>query len=269
MLGAGTNKACLKLAHLEDGRAVPGLIDGPNGLPLLRIHGPYAAPTQHFCEYNEVMVCASGIGVTPLASALKSIAHFRWRFSLDRAFPDSATFIWVVAHKEIPSFRWLVRTIKEAEDAVLNLQSKASKENNNRRIKFRIFITSHSKTETERYLRLKEEERNAEDAGLWGMPYASNDTVSKLSVNFTEQQLYDALMSPKEGTQTFGNVLITLGRPKWDEIFGAVQDTTAEKDVGVTFCGNPLIGSDIKNACLKFSHKDNGKIKWHLHKEVF
>eukprot|EP00461_Guttulinopsis_vulgaris_P000868 UN00868 len=102
---------------MEDGQVRPGLIEGPTGVPLLRIHGPYSAPTQHFAEYNDVMICASGIGVTPLSSALKSIAHFRWRYAVDRAFPDRATFVWVVAHKEIPAFRWLCRTIKDAHDA--------------------------------------------------------------------------------------------------------------------------------------------------------
>ncbi len=270
VLGAGTNKACLKLAHLEDGRAVPGLIDGPSGLPLLRIHGPYSAPTQHFCEYNEVLVAASGIGATPLASALKSIAHFRWRYSLDRAFPDCATFVWVVAHKEIPSFRWLVRTIKEAEDALADLKAKSGAEARSRRLKFRIYITSYNKAETERYLRQSAEEAGLEEAGLWGLSYFNgNESISQAKVPWTEQDVYAAMMDPKEGTRTFGNVDITLGRPKWDEIFAAIQETTVEKDVGVTFCGNPLVGYDIKTNCLRYSYKDGGKVTYHLHKEVF
>ena len=44
---------------------------------MIRVYGPHSAPTQHLTEYNEVMIVTSGIGVTPLAAAMKSIVHFR------------------------------------------------------------------------------------------------------------------------------------------------------------------------------------------------
>ena len=271
IIGSGSTKPCLKFAHLEDNQVVPGLVDGPSGEPLLRIHGPYSAPTQHFCEYNEVMVCASGIGVTPLASALKSIAHFRWQFGVNKTYPDSATFIWVAAHKEIPSFRWLVRTVKESQDAIFHLRSKASQaENSKRKLRILVYITSYSQSEADKFMRLSEEEKDEEETGLWGLSYFdSNSGLARKTAPFTEMQLYTALMKPSKGTVTMGDVSITLGRPKWDEIFAGVQTTTAERDVGVTFCGNPLIGKDLKSNCLKFTHKEGGKITWHLHKEVF
>lgn len=272
VLGAGSNRACLKLAHIEEGKTIPGLVEGPNGTPLIRIHGPYSAPTQHFSEYNDVMVCASGIGVTPLASALKSIVHFRWRFAVDRAFPDVARFIWVAAHREIPSFRWLVRTIKEAEDALADLRQKGrSVEMATRKLKIQIFITSYSKAETEKFLRQNQDEVGVEDAGLWGLSYGTDDPNAqpKAKCSYSEMDLYTALMSPTEGTREMGNVQITLGRPKWDEIFSEVHSTTREKSVGVTFCGNPLIGKDIKHHCLKYTIQDGGRTKYHLHKEVF
>lgn len=273
IIGSGSTKACLKLAHLEDGEIVPGLIEGPSGQPLLRIHGPYSAPTQHFCEYNEVLVTASGIGVTPLSSALKSIVHFRWQYAVDRAFPDNATFVWVAAHKEIPSFRWLVRTIKEAEDALSNLRARNAKsaDVNSRKLKILIYITSYSQAEADKFLRLTEEEKGEEQTGLWGQSYfmEGENAVQRKAGPFTEAQLYNALMNPAKGSVTMGDVTVTLGRPKWDEIFNEIHTRTTETNVGVTFCGNPMIGKDLKTSCLKFTHKDGGRITWHLHKEVF
>jgi hypothetical protein len=269
VLAAGSPKACLKLAHLEDGSVVPGLVHGPTGIPLLRIHGPYSAPTQHFSDYNHVLVCASGIGVTPLASALKSIVHFRWRYAIDRAFPDKAVFVWVVAHKEIPSFRWLVRTIREAEQAMAELTAKSDA--GTRQLKIKIFITSHSKAETEKFLRQTAEERSADDTGLWGLPYhATQGGIAQTSkLSWTESDLYAAMMNPSKGTVTLSNTAVTLGRPNWDEIFGGIQAETTESDVAVTFCGNPRIGSDLKEKCLTYTRKDNRRVTWHLHKEVF
>jgi hypothetical protein len=63
------------------GEKVAGKIFGPDGKQLIRVYGPHSAPTQHMAEYEEVMIGASGIGVTPLASCLKSIAHYRWKYS--------------------------------------------------------------------------------------------------------------------------------------------------------------------------------------------
>jgi len=282
IIGSGSNKACLKLAHLEDGEIVPGLVYGPTGLPLLRIHGPYSAPTQHFCEYNEVLVCASGIGVTPLSSALKSIVHFRWKYAVDRAFPDNATFIWVAAHREIPSFRWLIRVIKEAEDALYHQRQRAPADDDihKRYLKIMIFVTSYNKAEADKFLRLTAEERDADETGLWGESYfAAQDNpgpnakpLARAKAPFTEADIYAALMNPKKGTVTFGNLEITLGRPNWEAIFRSVHQRTKESNIGVTFCGNPAIGRDLKHQCLNFSHitGPNGEVRtWHLHKEVF
>lgn len=67
--------------------------------------------------------------------------------------------------------------------------------------------------------------------GLWGLSYyEQNDIqkqgVRKASASFTEMQLYSALMNPSKGTKQMGNVFVTLGRPKWDEIFGDIQSST-------------------------------------------
>ena len=52
----------------------PGKKIGPDGMALIRVSGPQSAPTQHLTEYSQVMICASGIGVTPLAAAMKVLA---------------------------------------------------------------------------------------------------------------------------------------------------------------------------------------------------
>jgi NADPH oxidase len=269
VLASGTTKSTVRLAHMEDGDIRPGLIEGPNGQPLLRIHGPYSAPTQRLADYNDVMICASGIGVTPLASALKSIVHFRWRYATNSAFPDKATFVWVVAHKEISSFRWLCRTIRESNDAIVNLRAKGS-DNYRRQLKFRIYITSYSQAEAEKFTRMKDDEQGYDDTGLWGLPYGQGENVEKTTSGLTEMEIYSAMMAPQKGTVNLGNFIeITLGRPNWEQIFADVQSTTTQEDIGVTFCGNPLIGKDLKKNCLVYSLRGNKNTRFHLHQEIF
>ena len=64
-------------------------------------------------------MCASGIGVTPLASTMKRsfLIGAKWA---RRCFPDRARFYWVCSHRDVDNFRWFIRTIKEADDQVNN-----------------------------------------------------------------------------------------------------------------------------------------------------
>jgi NADPH oxidase len=255
---------------------IGGIVYDNEGENMLRIHGPYSAPTQSFTTYNEVMICASGIGVTPLASALKSIVHFRWRYSTGRAFPNNASFFWVAAHTEIQSFRWLVRTVAEADQAVLNQIAKDGKEAKERKFRFNIFITSYklksggdSNSSTSSAQR-RELEKGDDDTALWGRPYFSAEKhsgVQNIKAPYTEWDIYDAMLNPQVAEKHFGNhITVYCGRPDWNKHFSAIASTTPESDVGVTFCGNPMIGADLKSNCLSFT-KD-GKT-FHLHKEVF
>ena len=40
-------------------------------------------------------------------------------------------------------------------------------------------------------------------------------------------------------------------------------------EVGVTFCGNPLIGTALEEACAKHTSISRGGVKFALHSEVF
>jgi len=63
---------------------------------------------------------------------------------------------------------------------------------------------------------------------------------------------------------------VTFARPKIDEIFKQkleeYKQNPISKNIGVFFCGPPVLGVDIEKACKNFS-KD--RIKFHFHKENF
>lgn len=78
--------------------------------------------------------------------------------------PKNATFVWVAAHKEVPSFRWLVRTIKEAEDQLEHMRAAGQVTTN--KLRFLIYITSFSQGEADRFKRLTEAEKNDDETGM-------------------------------------------------------------------------------------------------------
>ena len=87
---------CELISNTADG-VTRGKLLGPDGKPFFMLYGPCAAPTRHIGEYEEVMICASGIGVTPLASSMKSIVFDKWPKSRGKCYPARAHFFGFVA----------------------------------------------------------------------------------------------------------------------------------------------------------------------------
>ena len=63
------------------------------------------------------------------------------------------------------------------------------------------------------------------------------------------------------------DIQLKAGRPNWDEEFHEVSQYYGKSDIGVVFCGAPLIAAALKEACEKHSH--TGKTMFRLHKENF
>ena len=43
------------------------------------------------------------------------------------------------------------------------------------------------------------------------------------------------------------------GRPHWDQVFREVKDQQQHSDIGVCYCGAPVIGADLAEMCQKYS----------------
>ena len=64
------------------------------------------------------------------------------------------------------------------------------------------------------------------------------------------------------------DIWIWNGRPYWDDIFHYVKEQRQHNDIGVCFCGAPVIGADLREMCEKHSKVDDG-VLFSLHKENF
>ena len=219
-----------------------------------------SAPTQHVGEYSTVIVVGAGIGATPVSSTLKSIVFHKWRVNVGQCFPEHAYFAWVCAHRDIDAFRWLIRTIREAQDEIVHQRQHNSASMSSKTFEFHIFLTSAPKNATPVEVVVDDE------VGFWGPPREAN-RIDKVRCNWDEITLYKAMKCPAKHTQ-LGDVHVWEGRPKWSERFAAVA-AKHDTQVGVTFCGNPLIAKDLRKQCYITNKTRGNDVLFKLHKENF
>eukprot|EP00455_Lapot_gusevi_P013781 TRINITY_DN167_c0_g2_i1.p1 TRINITY_DN167_c0_g2~~TRINITY_DN167_c0_g2_i1.p1 ORF type:complete len:551 (-),score=210.53 TRINITY_DN167_c0_g2_i1:160-1812(-) len=253
-----------------------GKIMGPDGLPLLCVDGPHAAPCQHVKEYRTVMVVGGGIGVTPLAATMKSIVYHRWKFSLGESFPNHAYFYWMCAHNDLDSFRWFARTLKEVDDEYSDLIAKNPQAMASKHFECHVFITSPPKKLDNIQITLPE----GDDLAVWGHHVrrenkSENNKLVQIaqmaSAGYQEIDLFRAMkVPPPNGERPYelGHIKIWNGRPNWDRLFGEVVAGHPQGDIGVAACANPMICDDLQKFCGKFSSVDNNRMLV-LHKENF
>ena len=102
-----------QLTHMDEkGCTQPGKFNAPNGQPLLLVDGPHAAPCQHYCKYETVMLAAAGIGLTPVASILSAVTRYKWKRGF---YPELLHVYWMVPQGDIKAFQWFIQQLTEIE----------------------------------------------------------------------------------------------------------------------------------------------------------
>jgi len=272
-------KAYGELYHRTGDELIPKTV-GPDGNYLICIDGPMAAPTQHLGQYKTSIVVGAGIGVTPVRATLQSIIYYRFGRGMGDTFPNNAYCVWIVNFKQLDAYRFMCRSLKEAEDELFNLRQKnqgmASK-----LFQMHIFVTSTPKTK-EDWAKNKynpEEVANPEndfqrEMALWGQHYKDDSVadaqkkMGRATAPFTEEDIWRCLREPSDEPTQIGDIIIHKGRPKWDQFFQPIQQTHRGQKIGVMFCGPPIIATDLKKSCGKFTDFGSNTV-FVLHKENF
>ena len=261
-------KSYIQLDRMGVGGVVHGKVLGPDGRQLIRIDGPHSAPTQHIGEYSNVMVVGAGIGATPLSSCLSSVVFHKWKYTVGQCYPSHAHFYWVCAHRDIDAFRWLIRRIKECQDEVHHLRQTTTTMRD-KSFSVHIFLTSVPKSPPE----VRDVDTGV---GYWGVP-AVDRHMNVQGVAWTEMELYREMKCPRKGNYSkWNDVHLYMGRPDWRARFDDLHNTgVITSDIGVLYCGNPMIANDLRKNCHHFnqlrtapqSHTSNSLFK--LHSENF
>eukprot|EP01083_Nonionella_stella_P209190 758537_1 len=182
-----------------------------------------------------------------MAATLQSIIYYRFK-------RDHAYCVWIVNHKQLNAYRFMCRTLKEAED---EMYDQIHKSGQNKLFECHIFVTSTAgHTDIE-----EEKETHEDDLAAWGNHYyADHETRGGLrdTAPFDEADIWKLLKQPSDKPTQIGHCIIHKGRPKWDDFFELIQRKHK---------GN-IIATDLKKACGKFTDFATNSV-FLLHKENF
>ena len=237
----------------ERGDIQVGRLIGPDGQQVIKIDGPHAAPSQHYSEYGTVMLCGAGIGLTPCASILTALLRYRWRRSFR---PEILHFYWILNQRDVDGFQWFVHLLTDLEYS-LKRDRELGSVDQRYFAEINIFVTG---AKTEKEVR-----------PLKASIKTYSDAVTK--PNFTADELYAAMLNPKVSSKDapdiladrersrvasnrFQDVFVWSGRPVWSKIFEAIKENRVSRDIGVCYCGAPVIGADLAANCRRFSNED-------------
>jgi NADPH oxidase len=117
---ASLTKAAMQTTEKSEGNTVLGRGDfvevdanTSRAMPVVRIDGPYGAPSEDVFKADVAVLVGGGIGVTPFASILKHIWYRQRRGNLGAL--KRVEFFWVC--RDAPSFGWFQSLLAEVEAA--------------------------------------------------------------------------------------------------------------------------------------------------------
>lgn len=249
------------------GELTVGRQTGIGGEPLIRVDGPHSAPAEHYHHYKTLMLVGAGIGLTPCASILASLIKYKWKKNHST---EILHFFWVVRYDELDSFQWFIHLLTE-----ISFELKRNKENHQidkqYYLEINIYITSAPRgldSDPPPLKPLKRAPKKYSDS--YGTPAFSAEQLYSLMKNpkidsRTQKEQMNSVNTAKNRLQ---NIWIWNGRPNWEIIFTDMKQQRQHPDIGVAFCGTPVIGNDLKEMCDRHSNRHEDCV-FTLHKENF
>ena len=231
---------------------------------IVCVDGPHSAPSEHFCNYGTAMMVGGGIGLTPCASVISALIKHRWKKGLN---PEILHLYWVVRQGDVDSFQWLVHLLTE-----LSYEYKKSREHDtiasSNYCEFNIFVTAVDKDTTKTPQPFQKPKRKYNSGGV--QPLFNADKLYDMMLNPTvpSKNMVDTMKRGGNAANRLQDVWVWNGRPDWNQIFADVADQRQHSEIGVCFCGAPVIGNDLKKMCERYSSSKDDCF-FSLHKENF
>ncbi|CAN7014400.1 hypothetical protein IGI04_013166 [Brassica rapa subsp. trilocularis] len=210
--------------------------------PKIMIDGPYGAPAQDYKKYEVVLLVGLGIGATPMISIIKDIINNMYAMEnaqlhqmengLQREPQDkNEKFKTRRAY-----FYWVTRE-QGSYDWFKNIMNEIAERDVNKIIELHNYCTSVFE---------KDDARSALIRMLQSIAYAKSgkDIVSETRVKSH------------------------FAKPNWEEVYNKIaMDHPDGTNVGVFYCGSPVLTKELRRLALEFTHKT--KIRFSFHKENF
>ncbi|KAL0659729.1 hypothetical protein Bca4012_080314 [Brassica carinata] len=210
--------------------------------PKIMIDGPYGAPAQDYKKYEVVLLVGLGIGATPMISIIKDIINnmyatenaqlHQMENGLQRKPQDkNEKFKTRRAY-----FYWVTRE-QGSYDWFKNIMNEIAERDVNKIIELHNYCTSVFE---------KDDARSTLIRMLQSIAYAKSgkDIVSETRVKSH------------------------FAKPNWEEVYNKIaMDHPDGTNVGVFYCGSPVLTKELRRLALEFTHKT--KIRFSFHKENF
>ncbi|KAK3800524.1 hypothetical protein RRG08_048728 [Elysia crispata] len=190
------------------------------------VDGPYGSPCREIFETEHAILIGSGIGVTPFASILQSITY---RFKAGLVTCPKCMYSWCHAPRNLMNlkkvdFVWINRDQSNFEwfsSLICNLEKEQSKEASLKdAISMHMFMTAAPNQ------------------------YEVNGVGVQMALDLVHHVKKTDLLTGL-ATRTQG------GRPDFDKLFRDIKAKSTHNRIKVFFCGSPLLGKKIQQACLQ------------------
>eukprot|EP00937_MAST-01D_sp_MAST-1D-sp2_P005986 g5986.t1 len=262
----------------EKGELQEGKFVGPEGTALLRVDGPHSAPGEHYDKYETVMLIGAGIGLTPVAAIMQAVTQYKWK----RGFhPEILHVYWIVRQEELPAFQWFIGLLTALERDLQVDRAKQLGYTANVYLEVNIFVTRASPDfQTPQVVEQIDSDKAIAPGGATVRSFSAQQlmemcihppTKSKMVMETMRQAMQGG--DPSKIKNRLQDVWCWDGRPDWNQIFAYVKQQRRYRDIGVCFCGTPIVGKDLKAMCKKYSTLSpsggENEVMFRLHKENF
>lgn len=120
-----------------------------------------------------------------------------------------------------------------------------------------------------RLVRMEDNERNLEIVLYITGVKTKDECFSHPKLSETSKKLLRAL-DETVGPHGKPYVILKPGRPNWETEFQSMKDQYVHEEVGVSFCGAPIIAGQLREKCTEFTRAPGEKgMQFILHKENF
>jgi Variant SH3 domain/FAD-binding domain len=246
--------------------------------PLLRVDGPYSSPMQRFVDYQDMMIAASGTGVSSAVSILKSNVH-RWNFYQGDEF-NHIMFVWSVDWSALREFAWVVQDVAFVADAFSWLRACEPERVAGKTFELHMHVIGAPPLETLHTLEDISSAEIKDPISLWGAPseqhvgfyrrMETNAIATKTEFALLDKlALLNAMLRPINSLEEFGVVSVHRGLPTYRRHLStlAANHSSKHKSIGVFFNGDRANSTKLATACQQSSDAKNGLL-FVLHKEV-
>lgn len=202
--------------------------------PKLMIDGPYGAPAQNHTNYDVLLLIGVGIGATPFISILKDLLN---NLNSDEEI-QNRHISDINSEESRGSRRAYLYWVTKEQDSLewfKGVMNTIAESDQNHVIQMHNYLTS---------------------------VFEKGDVRSALIA------MVQSIQQAKDGLDIVsGSQIHThFARPNWRKAFSAVAHENKSSDIGVFYCGHPMLIKQLRELSHEFS---NSTTHFHFHKENF